>query len=685
MENATSSPVTITSPSRSDTSGSPNKKELKQSSPKPRKKQRQKEATSPTFKTNSSSDSFNLSTQPLSTSTEINRNINNTDNNENDQDTIKNTRDTSTLNQPKFRYTTFPLKGYTILPTRNITSSFVRSDISYVKGNKAGDDAICPNAEEEWHDTIIIHPGSRNLRIGLASEAYPITVPHVIARRMKYTNQPRTATRTTTSDIDAMQVDDEEQQNNNDDDDDEEKREQHDDAIREMRNELNWRMKNAKRRTIPNADNQVISFNTNAPKETIPDHNDPYRVDWIDLKDSAALQDVYVADKALKVPLDGDDDKSDYRLFYPWRNGTLNHMDYSSLYAVLGDLQTIWTSVIHSELDIEDHTFENFNAVLVVPDIFHRSYICELITMMLQHMKFRGVIVQQASGCATFGAGVSSACVVDIGAQTTTITCVDEGVPIVDSRMTINIGGDDITKTFTSFLQDNQFPYHDLNLARSYDWRLVEELKEKWCTMNEAEISVQVYDFFVRAPHQHTYKYQCKVYDEVFLAPLCLVYPAILNNHKDDMEDENSDLMYNGFTSNGVIDDIAEEPNKKTNVYRYYPIDVAIAQSIQSASGNSDDRLKRYFTNIIVVGGGGKISNFDRVLEDRLLSTVIARSSMVDNVEVLPAPRELDPQILVWKGASVLCKLDIAKDMWIGESEWLEAGSRLLRDRSMLL
>jgi actin-related protein 8 len=85
------------------------------------------------------------------------------------------------------------------------------------------------------------------------------------------------------------------------------------------------------------------------------------------------------------------------------------------------------------------------------------------------------------------------------------------------------------------------------------------------------------------------------------------------------------------------------------------------------------------------VGGGAKINNFDRVLEDRLLSTVVARTSKVDDVEVLPAPREMDPQILIWKGASVLCKLDMSKDMWIGEPEWTEAGSRLLRDRSLLL
>ena len=118
--------------------------------------------------------------------------------------------------------------------------------------------------------------------------------------------------------------------------------------------------------------------------------------------------------------------------------------------------------------------------------------------------------------------------------------------------MMIATGGDDITKTFASFLLANRFPYSDINLTRAYDWRLAQELKEKWCTMNEADISVQVYDFFVRVPHRPTKKFQCKVYDEVFLAPLCLVYPAILNAKE---KTKNTKI----WSSSNVIDDIADE------------------------------------------------------------------------------------------------------------------------------
>ncbi|CAO3660072.1 unnamed protein product [Rhizopus microsporus] len=61
--------------------------------------------------------------------------------------------------QPRFKYTNFPVKGYNILPTRNITSSFAKTNASFIPGNKAGAEDIVPNPTEEWRDIIIIHPG----------------------------------------------------------------------------------------------------------------------------------------------------------------------------------------------------------------------------------------------------------------------------------------------------------------------------------------------------------------------------------------------------------------------------------------------------------------------------------------------------------------------------------------------
>lgn len=44
------------------------------------------------------------------------------------------------------------------------------------------------------------------------------------------------------------------------------------------------------------------------------------------------------------------------------------------------------------------------------------------------------IIVHQESVCATFGSGLSSACVVDVGDQKTSLSCVEDGVSHRNSR-----------------------------------------------------------------------------------------------------------------------------------------------------------------------------------------------------------------------------------------------------------
>ena len=54
-----------------------------------------------------------------------------------------------------------------------------------------------------------------------------------------------------------------------------------------------------------------------------------------------------------------------------------------------------------------------------------------------QHLHFPRVkltMFLQESLAAMYGAGISNACVVDIGAVKTSVACVDEGLVISDSR-----------------------------------------------------------------------------------------------------------------------------------------------------------------------------------------------------------------------------------------------------------
>ena len=53
------------------------------------------------------------------------------------------------------------------------------------------------------------------------------------------------------------------------------------------------------------------------------------------------------------------------------------------------------------------------------------------------------------------------------------------------SRMTLNMGGNDITEFLYVLLEKIKFPYIDADLARWHDWSVMEDLKSRLCTLAE--------------------------------------------------------------------------------------------------------------------------------------------------------------------------------------------------------
>lgn len=243
-------------------------------------------------------------------------------------------RDTKSksAHNPRFKYTSFPVKGFNILPTRNITSQYAKTDSVNTLGILAGPDDIKPNVsyieisllhrhianvssqpETEGSDVIIIHPGSRNLRIGRASEAFPRTVPHVIARKMNTStskSKSNTPPQVLSMDMDISQDSLEDDTDADLDASDAELPVHKTDtsqmtplqvsALEAIEGTLKYRMKMAKRRAVPNANAQVISYNSQAVQEIIPDHNDPYKVEWTD-SDQEGKPEYFIGEKVCKL------------------------------------------------------------------------------------------------------------------------------------------------------------------------------------------------------------------------------------------------------------------------------------------------------------------------------------------------------------------------------------------------
>ena len=110
------------------------------------------------------------------------------------------------------------------------------------------------------------------------------------------------------------------------------------------------------------------------------------------------------------------------------------------------------------------------------------------------------------------------------------------------------------------------------------------------------------------------------------------------------------------------------------------PLDQAILVSIHQASGTDERKRRDLLGSILLIGGASKTANLDAYLELRLRALL---PQYPKEILVARPPRELDPAVLVWKGASVYGKLRVTNDAWISRLEYDRLGARILNYKCM--
>lgn len=101
----------------------------------------------------------------------------------------------------------------------------------------------------------------------------------------------------------------------------------------------------------------------------------------------------------------------------------------------------------------------------------------------------------------------------------------------------------------------------------------------------------------------------------------------------------------------------------------------AISLSIEQGAKGDERKMRDFFGGIIPIGGAVQTRGFNALLEEELAE---AQPRFRKEVIVGPVPREIDPQVLVWKGASVFGKLSVSNDTWISSMEYDRLGNRVL-------
>lgn len=581
---------------------------------------------------------------------------------------------------------------------------------------------------------VVLHPGSRNLRVGLASQAFPKTFPMVVAHRSQTPIERK---------LEPLREEDAAFEK----------------AYKTVTKDLRERMRFYKRRIVPNSHETVSTFNARAQPEVIPDHNDPDRPEYTDTE---SKPQVLTGREALMIP-----DVENYDLKWPIKHGAFNEADYASVQELLGDVARILLIALESTLEIDFKKIRNYNAVLVIPDLYDKTYVVSMLELLLG-LGFANVAIIQEAIAATFGAGISTACIVDVGAQKTSVTCVDEGMCIADSRVRVPFGGDDITTALVRLFLRSNFPYKDIDLSYSYDWTLAESLKHKFATANDENVAIQLYSFYQRAPNKGgARKYEFKTFDEVMLPILGLFYPEMfqlkdkfasryrllprsVDIYDQKLNDPISDAQLNvakgtltvwggsylkgtaadpsaasgaqtgvdgtpmssqpgtpapsgtGDTAGGAVQTktMAANQHQAAMQVQYETfesidatepvtvgLDHAIIESINQAAAKSGSSKQVFYENIMVVGGGaGLFSGFAHLLSDRLTmwrDSGDGAAPTPGDVAIMPVPREIDPQLISWKGGAVFAKLKVVNEVWISPADWELFGSRTLQYKAL--
>ncbi|KAI5961805.1 ARP8 [Candida margitis] len=502
-------------------------------------------------------------------------------------------------------------------------------------------------------DVIVLQPGSTYIRIGRATDAVPQVIPNVIAVKTSQ-NSPESDAILPHRHVDGDKVvidDDGDDGGDGGDGGDGDFEQQRLAASKDFR----ARMRYYKRRILPNSRETVANYNKKQEPEPIADHNDPNKKEWINPDPTRTY---YTGEEALALKLE-----SGWKLRYPMINANFNEYcpDYKSRQDLLGDLVHIIEDALQ-KMEINATSLANLKIMLIIPDLYDKAYVETWCDLLLRFIGFGKIGILQEAVAATFGAGASTACIVDVGAQTTKISCVDEGMIINDSRILLNYGGDNITETFVKLMLENWFPYRDINLVNSYDWQLAQSLKESFITFQDADIAIQLYNFYNRNPFKSTEKYEFKIFDEAMLAPMGLFFPGLFqspqtpplhssskphnltvkhlfpqaldqytskpNNPTSKSQTKlKTNLNYCDLDESQLLmrlvdaDDQEGGVEKTSNEVLSVPLEKAIVESITNAALSCGDltKMKKFYDNILIVGGGlAKINGYDLILTDRL-------------------------------------------------------------------
>ncbi|CAL5189475.1 unnamed protein product [Lathyrus oleraceus] len=229
----------------------------------------------------------------------------------------------------------------------------------------------------------------------------------------------------------------------------------------------------------------------------------------LDPKDGSDLKEIGMSNRKFREFICGEEalrisPTEPYCLCRPIRRGHLNISQHYPMQQVLEDLRAIWDWILIEKLHIPRNERNMYSAILVMPETFDNREIKEILSVVLQELCFGSAVVHQEGLATVFGNGLSTACVVNIGAQVTSLICIEDGAALPSTARTLTFGGEDISRGLL-WTQRHHQTYPQIRtdmLTKPIDLLMLNQLKESYCEIREGQLDAVavVHSYEEKAP-----------------------------------------------------------------------------------------------------------------------------------------------------------------------------------------
>ncbi|GMM31599.1 Arp8 protein [Martiniozyma asiatica (nom. inval.)] len=545
------------------------------------------------------------------------------------------------INQKNY-YTEYLRKDEQFRMVRNMRETVSENS----RKRKAGEDEV------ENGRVIILHPGSETVKIGWSDDVDPKFFLNVVAHKNK---------------------DKEENASVDNVDPPIERSDQWSAFRKEILTSFKERMKYYKRKYQPNCNEQCLNYNKKNQFESV-------ETDAV----IAPAGDVVISDDVLQLK-----DLSNWTLRSPFISGSKSgfndrDLSYYSKDDLLGDVEMLLRHAFKTFGLRSNGEFKNVKIIFIIPNIYTKAYV-EYMVGLLIRLGFSGVAIMQESLAYSFGSGLSTACIVDIGAHSTSIACIDEGVVLEHSRVELDYGLDSVTRVWGKCLMDKEIGWK-FNLNNLKDWWALRGVSVENSTFDDESVGVKTCGVTIDGKH-----WGFKVWDEVMTCPMSLFWPGIFTEDKSEsfaFGNENGNAKVHPVTLGKLmpIKKIREEGlfDKETGIFEGYLNEnpISALQELEKANLKISDLTDKDFEKLVMIltsvhydnepntagGGGAKKSKPSKFLEDSWLSEryrgdiSLKEKAIADTSDLQMNMTPLDDAII--ESITMSCEEGRAEKLW---------------------